>query len=591
MSGLRASNTLTNLVVDTLRFRNFDGGILTVSDKGVVSNDASPEFQNLTVTGQTILANTLCESLTVNSVNALASVRTPSAAIGQLDASSAIIRSLSSSRATVTQLNASTASITLLDVSSAIIGYLSQFDPLGNIFSTLPLNATLPQLIAGYNRLISLFADRQIFLSISNAPSIIFQTPCEIHIAEFIGETPNIRIDFSYSQQISAGIAAGAIVDTLNQSAIKAGAKLRFSFNSATSKVSYTEASGYSWVFTDPNFYGSANRLFNHLGITGLIASENGEFSEYGSGIGAVVANPTGDSPPTPAAPGIPTLFGIELAHGFTISIPASMTPNDVKKIGIFLDHGTDSIHSWDLIDYPALDNRYTFSNLMPSTTYIVHLSFLSTYDESDLSPGLSVTTESSSFTEFDVLESDATTLTPPPLNDVYNNQLYIVAQTTPEVWEGISNLYEVSQIVAIELQYYSGFNEASTNWDGSPNIQDARFMFYPNPSSPQPPVSDGLVLYYSYNRRVAVTGPGNESYALGSSRPITSNLPSPSSSSIFISDQTTLKNMFGNGTNYIDTSKGFQVAWYCGYGGSLIQNMNISKFIIYYIPSNNNFT
>jgi hypothetical protein len=219
----------------------------------------------------------------------------------------------------------------------------------------------------------------------------------------------------------------------------------------------------------------------------------------------------------------------------------------------------------------------------MPSTTYIVHLSFLSTYDESGVSPGLEVETVPSSFTEFDVLASDATTLTPPPLNDVYNNQLYIVAQTTPEVWEGISNLYEVSQIVAIELQYYSGFNEAPTNYDGSPNIQDARFMFYPNPSSPQPPVSDGLVLYYSCNRRVAKTGTGNELYAIGSSRPITSIIPSPPSSSIFISDQTTLKNMFGNGTNYINKNKGFQFVWYCGYGGSFIQNMNISKFIIYY--------
>jgi hypothetical protein len=576
-------------VVDTLRFRNFDGGILTVSDKGVVSNDASPEFQNLTVTGQTILANTLCESLTVNSVNALASVRTPSAAIGQLDASSAVIQSLNSSRATVTQLNASTASITLLDVSSAIIGYLPQFDPSGNFFSILPSSATLPQLIAGYNQLISLFANRTIFLSVS--PLLIFQTPCEIHIAEYLTTSPNIRIDFMYSQLESEGIAAGAIVNTLNQSAIAAGAKLRFSFNSATSKVSYQEASGYSWVFTDPNFYGSANRLFNHLGITGLIASENGEFSEYGSGIGAVVANPTGDSPPTPAAPAAPTQFGPSTAHGFIIVIPAPIEPNDVKKIGIFLDHGSGTIHSWDLIDYPALNNQYTFKDLAPSTLYTVHLSFLSTYDESDLSSGLEVETEPSTFTEFNVLESDATTLTPPPFNEVYNNEFYVVAKTTAAVWDSISNLYQVNQIVAIELEYYSGFNEAPTNYDGSPNIQDARFSFYSNPSSPNdPPVSDdgGVLLYYAYNRRVAVTGPGNELYAIGSSRPITSILPSPPSSSTFISDQNTLRNIFGNGTNYINKNKGFQFAWFCGYGGSLIQNMNISKFIIYYIEDIN---
>jgi hypothetical protein len=75
MSGLRRSSGLTNLVADTLRFRDLSGGILTLSDRGVVRNDASPAFQNLMVSGQSQLHNTtVFGTLTANSVNALNSV-------------------------------------------------------------------------------------------------------------------------------------------------------------------------------------------------------------------------------------------------------------------------------------------------------------------------------------------------------------------------------------------------------------------------------------------------------------------------------------------------------------------------------------
>ena len=565
MSGLRRSSGLTNVVADTLRLRDLSGGILTLSDRGVVRNDASPALRNLTVSDQTQLHNTTVSgSLTANSVSALASLRSPSAAIGHVDASSA----------TIDSLNVSSATINHADISSAVIDYLPQFNSSGNIYSIVPSYATLPQLIASYNQLITLFANRAIFLSLSTIPVLLFQTPCEIHIAEFPTASPNVRINFTYPQPIHLGVATGSIIATLNQTAINTGAKLRFSLDAATSKVSYQEAPGYSWVFSDPSHYGSANRFLNHLGLTDLSASELGVFYAYTDGSGGVIANPTGGSPVTPAAPGLPVLSGLATPHGFTITLPTQSA--DVKKIGIFLNHDTDSIHPWDIISSPA--TTYTFSNLVPGTTYLVHLTFLSTYDESPLSQPRSVTTPTRLDLSFNVLT--ATTLTPPPFNAQYNNVIYSVANTTAAVWTSMPGLNYVSQISSIELQYYSGFNEPPYV-GGHLNIQDARLMIYRNLS---PPVGDGVVLYYSGASRMARVGPGSEVYAIGASNPPdTSTTPPAPAASVFISEQIRLRAIFGNGTNSIDRTSGFQFAWYCGYSTSLIQNMNISKFIINY--------
>ena len=611
MSGLRASSGLTNLVADTLRLRDLSGGILTLSDRGVVRNDASPAFQNLTVSGQTQLHNTtVFGSLTANSVNALASITSPYAAIGILDVSSAAIDSLNVSSATIDTvdissalidqldvsnatnqhadissatidlLNVSNATIRHADISSAVIDYLPQFDPSGNIYSIVPTYATLPQLIASYNQLITLFANRTIFLSLSSIPVLLFQTACEIHIAEFPTATPNVRVNFTYLQPVDLGVAAGSIVATLNRSAINTGAKLRFSFNPATSKVSYLEETGYSWVFSDPVHYGSANRFLNHLGITGLTPSENGAFIVYNSGIGGVIANPTGGSPVTPAAPRAPTVIGFPTPHGFTIAIPTP--PGTVNKIGIFLDHGTTSIHSWALISSTA--TSYTFSNLVPETNYIVYITFLSNYDESPLSPALSVITPHQPIAQtFNVLTDIATSvpsLPAPTSYPPYNNQFIGVAITQPTVWSRMPGLTNVTQISSIELQYYSGFSEPPTV-NEHPNIQDARIMLYRDLSQP---VGDGVVVYYSGPSRMARAPGETLAYAIGSSNPPnTSTTPPAPAASVFISDQNRLQAIFGNGTDTIDRTKGFQFAWFCGYSTSLIQNMNISKFIINY--------
>jgi uncharacterized protein YjbI with pentapeptide repeats len=177
------------------------------------------------------------DSLNVSSAT-IDTVDISSALIDQLDVSNATIQHADISSATIDLLNVSNATIRHADISSAVIDYLPQFDPSGNIYSIVPTYATLPQLIASYNQLITLFANRTIFLSLSSIPVLLFQTACEIHIAEFPTATPNVRVNFTYLQPVDLGVAAGSIVATLNRSAINTGAKLRFSFNPATSKVS-----------------------------------------------------------------------------------------------------------------------------------------------------------------------------------------------------------------------------------------------------------------------------------------------------------------------------------------------------------------
>jgi hypothetical protein len=62
-------------------------------------------------------------------------------------------------------LDVSATHISFADFSSAKIGYLPQFDPSGNTFPLFPVSTTLPQFIAGYNQLLNLFANKNIFFS------------------------------------------------------------------------------------------------------------------------------------------------------------------------------------------------------------------------------------------------------------------------------------------------------------------------------------------------------------------------------------------------------------------------------------------
>ena len=126
MSGLRSSNSVTNTVVDTLRFRGVtEPGLLTTSSSGLVSVGTAPTLTNLTVTGTSMLGSAvILGPLTANSVKALVSLDASYASITTLDVSSATIANLSFSSASISSLDVSAASVSSLDASNATITIL-----------------------------------------------------------------------------------------------------------------------------------------------------------------------------------------------------------------------------------------------------------------------------------------------------------------------------------------------------------------------------------------------------------------------------------------------------------------------------------
>lgn len=523
MAGLRTSNGLTNLVVDTLRFRNFEGGILTVSEKGMVSNDALPVFRNLTVSGQSTLTDTVCTSLTVNSVDALESIRTPSAAIGQLDASSAAISSLNVFRESVDRLTAPSASISFLDattasirildvssasigsldasvasisfldaetasirildgssasigsldasvasiktvdassasigtleafsglvteldvsaahisfadISSAIIGYLPQFDPSGNTVPLFPVSTTLPQFIAGYNQLLNLFANKNIFITLS--PNIIFQTRLRIGISKFPTGDPGNFIQNNYTFETGER-SLHDVINMLNNPE-NFTFKLRFSLNN--SRVSIQEEPGYSFIFKDLN--SSANLFLNHIGLIDISCNPTVPFYPYTSLTGERVLDMTGQLPIAPGAPtALPTVDNIT-DNGFTIVLSAPTDPT-VKQFGLYIRTPSSESARWEawLPSILSTVTRYRFNTptLTNTTQYDIYTSYLSIYDESPKSAGVFV----HSHNLFDIMDPGPI-MSPAP--NVYSRPTKPLTSWPPE-------LTKVSQIYSIKL-------------------------------------------------------------------------------------------------------------------------------------------
>jgi len=417
MSSLRGSSRLTNLVADTIRFRDLSGGILTLSEKGVVRNDGAPAFQTLTVSGQVQLHDTtVFGTLTANAVHAVASITSPVASVGSLD------------------------------VSSAVITYLSQFDPSGQFFSLLPQSASIGDIITTINDLLLLFYNRKIFVLLS--PRIYFQTTSLITFYEFPSDASNNLIACSYEFNAGGNAPIEAIIESINNKSAVFNIKFRLLFNATTQRVTIQEAPGYSFTVTDTLTYGSANLFLNHIGLIDLSgsypadATYPGAFYPYTSVTGSPVVDPTGVSPLCPTAPvQAPNLSGSALFNGFTITFPSPSDPS-VKQIDIYLDISGSpfGIQSWDLV--PASASSYTFLNLSEQTTYNVSLTYLSVYDESPRSPALTVTTSSSIIdVSFNVLSSPHVSLSPPS-----SGQTTTILLTLDHFWDDLS-LNNISQI------------------------------------------------------------------------------------------------------------------------------------------------
>lgn len=113
MSALRQSFNVTNIIADSLRFRDLSNNLLWLTEKGLVTNETPAVSRDLILTGALDAS-----AAYVNTIEASVG------AITYLDVSAAHINSLDVSSETVAILRAGVADIHTLDVSSATVAYL-----------------------------------------------------------------------------------------------------------------------------------------------------------------------------------------------------------------------------------------------------------------------------------------------------------------------------------------------------------------------------------------------------------------------------------------------------------------------------------
>jgi len=429
---------------------------------------------------------------------------------------------------------------------------LPDFDPSGNEFQLLnPSGGTLTDLIMSYNRLLSVLALRNAFVTIT-APTIVFQTHCDIQLVDISDVTTTLSIP------VSLVANPLAIVTQLNNQCYAAGMSINF-YLAPAGTITVTG----TFQYTDVVDYGGGQRLMNHLGLNALIP----DTLYTGSTTGVVITEGRGSEDPVPAAPLVPTVDDISNTT-FRISF-APGGPTETY-IGIYLGHGTAALDSWDIIGPSS--TTYVFTDLAPNTVHRAAITYLTTYDESELSPLVTATTTQTIVNSLDVLASPSTSgLNPPPSTQGYlNGVFWEVCDVSSSIW--IPALVTVDQIKSITLQYYSGYT-ADTSV-----ISDATFRLGRDAAP-----ASSISLFEARQRRVAPAQPGDY-YGIGSPIPLFPGPASYPTGPISISNQTRLRNLFGGGTNTIDKTRGIQFYWHVSTSGTQISNSQINKFIINYV-------
>ena len=172
----------------------------------------------------------------------------------------------------------------------------------------------------------------------------------------------------------------------------------------------------------------------------------------------------------------------------------------------------------------------------------------------------------------FDVLANPSTTVINSTGQGTLWNVYWKVSDTTAGVWASLPNLKAVHQITSITLSYYSGFNRSTAV------ISDARFTLERDTN----PLLNSFLLFYAYQKRVVPPQVG-DAYALGSPDQMTAGPITYPNTSTTITNPAFLRALFGNGTDTIDKTKGFQFYWFTGYSGTAINNSQINEFVINY--------
>jgi hypothetical protein len=432
-----------------------------------------------------------------------------------------------------------------------------------------PATAPLSSVITGYNRLLTTLSLQRAFVTLQ-VPDInlVFQTGCAITWATFPTGFPTAYTNFSISIPAGTAIKAFTLVNQLNEASLNAAMPLNF-YLSTTSTISVFVATSYSMFYTDVSVFGESQRFVDHIGLAVLAPSyaSRGILNAYtGNLIGAPLTSGYGSSPPAPT--GTPIPYSPSLQNTYVeIQINLSqLTGNDVA-IGVYLDGVS--------IDSIGIAASYFVFGLQPGTTYSIALTFSTSFDEGPLSTPLSVTTTATPTTAYDMLASAATTVTPYggiPLNDTF----ITVSDTSNSVWSLFpSPLTSVSQINSVTFKYYSGYS-ASFTYNG-----DARFGYVRDVS----PLGNENGLCNAGANRVIPPQFG-DLYAIGSPPQLTPGPSTHANTSYSITDYMMLRRMFSTTgyDNNVDATRGLQFYWYCGYGGTYIQNSQINEFVINYL-------
>ena len=432
-----------------------------------------------------------------------------------------------------------------------------------------PATAPLSSVITGYNRLLTTLSLQRAFVTLQVPDiNIVFQTGCAITWATFPTGSPTAYTSFSVSFPAGTTIKAFTLVNQLNAASLNAAMPLNF-YLSTTSTISVFVATSYSMFYTDVSIFGESQRFVNHIGLAVLAPSyaSRGILNAYtGNLIGSPLTSGYGSSPPAPT--GVPILYGPVSQNTYvTVQINLGEQTVDDVVIGVYVDG--------DSIDSFSVGSSYVVFGLQPGTTYSITMTYSTRFDEGPLSTPLSVTTTATPTVAYDMLASAATTVTPYggiPLNDTF----ITVSDTSNSVWSLFpSPLTSVSQINSVTFKYYSGYSE-STIYNG-----DARFGYVRDVA---PRGNENGLCNAGANR--VIPPQFGDTFAIGSPPQLTPGPSTHANTSYTITDYMMLRRIFSTTgyDNNVDATRGLQFYWYCGYGGTYIQNSQINEFVINYL-------
>jgi len=177
----------------------------------------------------------------------------------------------------------------------------------------------------------------------------------------------------------------------------------------------------------------------------------------------------------------------------------------------------------------------------------------------------------------YNVLTSPSTTIINSSGQGTISGVYWKVCDVSSSLFAAMPRLNAVHQITSVSLSYYTGFSF------GTSLSSDAQFSVERDTDP-----SDNTVIFFVAERKRVVPPQFGNTFALGSPpNPAVGGAPlTYPNASYTITDQNILQTMFGQGTDTIDKTRGFQFYWSSDSSNNLINNSQINEFIINYTYS-----